>query len=344
MSNEALEPDPNIFSDEAYDSDGSQSTCSVSSSIFNGLIENGRSVPSDELQFETYEAGYHILDVGTGQGTWAIEVADKFPSGETDSAVVSSQWQFLLSLSLAIVRGVDLYPPPATWVPPNCILEIDDISRDWTWKDPFDLIHIRIFEGAFTLDEYRGFYKQCFQNTRPGGWIEQLEIQPIFCSQNDSLPEDSSPKEWSRSVFDAAARSGRPMELYENCVPMIEEAGFVETHVHETKWPIGAWPKDPMRREAGLINLQHWQSGLEGYSMHLLTNYGVPTPWSWEEVMAFVAKLRNDLANDHHQIYHFAKRVWARKPSSDEKAVKPSMPVDETKSSDSEGSVTADCP
>lgn len=96
------------------------------------------------------------------------------------------------------------------------------------------------------------------------------------------------------------------MELYENCVPMIEEAGFVETHVHETKWPIGAWPKDPMRREAGLINLQHWQSGLEGYSMHLLTNYGVPTPWSWEEVMAFVAKLRNDLADDHHQIYHFA--------------------------------------
>lgn len=51
-----------------------------------------------------------ILDVGTGQGTWAIEVADQFPS--------------------AIVCGVALYPPPATWVPPNCILEVDDISRE----------------------------------------------------------------------------------------------------------------------------------------------------------------------------------------------------------------------
>lgn len=61
-----------------------------------------------------------------------------------------------------------------------------------------------------------------------------------------------------------------------------------------------------MRKEAGLINLQHWQSGLEGYSMHLLTNHDEPTPWSREEVMTFVAKVRSGLANNHHHLYHLA--------------------------------------
>lgn len=45
----------------------------------------------------------NILDIGTGSGIWARDVADKFPS--------------------AVVTGVDLYPPPETWVPPNCKLE-----------------------------------------------------------------------------------------------------------------------------------------------------------------------------------------------------------------------------
>ncbi|KAJ5242031.1 uncharacterized protein N7469_000358 [Penicillium citrinum] len=51
-----------------------------------------------------------ILDVGTGQGTWAIEVADQFPSGETHHSF-RRRWQFLLNVPLAIVCGVALYPP-----------------------------------------------------------------------------------------------------------------------------------------------------------------------------------------------------------------------------------------
>ncbi|KAI2689008.1 hypothetical protein DTO013E5_1381 [Penicillium roqueforti] len=103
------------------------------SAIARGRLENGRRYqaikeddywgPSDEQQFEAFEIGHlmflvldhdqpnplfrspigaspkNILDIGTGQGSWAIDVADRYP--------------------LATVRGVDLFPPPVLWMPPN---------------------------------------------------------------------------------------------------------------------------------------------------------------------------------------------------------------------------------
>lgn len=89
---------------------------SIHSSIARGLIENGRryqsyrdnniSFPSDDKQFEATAAihhafsvieslqknpyfrsplsqkAQHVLDVGTGDGSWPISVADHFPNRE----------------------------------------------------------------------------------------------------------------------------------------------------------------------------------------------------------------------------------------------------------------------
>lgn len=65
--------------------------------------------------------------------------------------------------TVATVRGVDLYPPPVSWVPPNCILEVDDILEDWTYRQPFDLIHMRLLLGAFTPEEWDRVYRQCYE-------------------------------------------------------------------------------------------------------------------------------------------------------------------------------------
>ena len=73
------------------------------------------------------------------------------------------------------MEGVDLYPPPDTWVPPNVKYEVDDMLKTWMFAQPFQLIHIRYMLGAFTDEQWRLLYKQAYKNLAPGGWIEQLE-------------------------------------------------------------------------------------------------------------------------------------------------------------------------
>lgn len=87
-------------------------------------------------------AGY-ILDIGTGEGAWAMDVAELFPEVQ--------------------VIGVDLYPPPPELVPQNCIFEVDDITMDWTWKHKFDLVHIRWMIAAFTEEEWVGLYQHAYE-------------------------------------------------------------------------------------------------------------------------------------------------------------------------------------
>lgn len=49
-------------------------------------------------------------------------------------------------------------------MPANCILEVDDLLQDWTWQEPFDLVHLRILEGAFTPEEQKKIYAQIYKS------------------------------------------------------------------------------------------------------------------------------------------------------------------------------------
>jgi hypothetical protein len=48
-------------------------------------------------------------------------------------------------------------------MPLNCIFEVDDVLREWTWRDPFDFIHLRLMYGAFNSDGWAQLYKQAYE-------------------------------------------------------------------------------------------------------------------------------------------------------------------------------------
>ena len=62
------------------------------------------------------------------------------------------------------VKGIDLFPPPQTWVPPNCLLEVDDATKvPWTFDVKFDLIHLRWMVGSFSRLDYRRIYAEAYR-------------------------------------------------------------------------------------------------------------------------------------------------------------------------------------
>lgn len=59
---------------------------------------------------------------------------------------------------------MDIFPPPVSWTPPNCVFEVDDVQREWTWRDPFDFIHMRQLLGAFSAEGWDTLYQQCYKS------------------------------------------------------------------------------------------------------------------------------------------------------------------------------------
>ena len=53
----------------------------------------------------------------------------------------------------------------------------------------------------------------------------------------------------------------------------IEKSGFVDVVEIKYKWPIGAWSTDAKLKELGKWNLNHWEDGLEGWTMRFFTRY-----------------------------------------------------------------------
>lgn len=106
--------------------------------------------------------------------------------------------------------------------------------------------------------------------------------------------------------MECAKEAGRELNAIDTMAENIRKAGFVDIHEKEHKWPIGPWPRDKKLKEAGVVNFQHWMSGMEGWCLWLLTKFGSPQPWTKEEVHVYVAKMRAELKNPRHHIYQRA--------------------------------------
>lgn len=218
--------------DSGIEDNESTTSTSLKSSMEDYTYENGRRyhafrageypLPNDETEQARMDLLHHIwrlmlggsllisdihepqriLDVGTGTGIWAIDIADEYPEAQ--------------------VIATDLSPIQPAWVPPNCHFYVDDAESEWDFE-PLDLIHGRSLGGS--ISDWPRFYRQCFRSLKPGGYLEMQEHDAWISALEQEPPWTAH---WNVTLNEASAVFGKYLNVAGKHVDWMREAGFVD--------------------------------------------------------------------------------------------------------------------
>jgi ubiquinone/menaquinone biosynthesis C-methylase UbiE len=106
-----------------------------------------------------------VLDVGSGTGRWAIEMANLFPDATVIGLDVNPP-----PVDLQAEKGLDMRPPNYSFVAGNLLEGLPFAA------DRFDFTHMRALVTAIPHDRWPFAIGELARVTRPGGWVESLEV------------------------------------------------------------------------------------------------------------------------------------------------------------------------
>ncbi|KAK1148707.1 hypothetical protein N8T08_008592 [Aspergillus melleus] len=235
--------------------------------------------------------GKRVLDIGTGTGTWPLDVGDAYPGAEA-------------------VVGVDISPIQPAWVPPNVKFYVDDVEKPWVENTPYDFIHCRYMAGS--IRDWARLVQQCFENLAPGGWIEFHETENTLYSDDGSLEgHESYMVRMMEGLMRACDMIGQTMNPAPSIRRLVEEAGFVNVSVERIKLPVGSWPKDRRLKECGSLMRVNFVEGVDAFTAALFPEI---LGWEKEQVQALNAGVRREaLDGNVHAIFDLLV-VKAQKP------------------------------
>jgi len=166
-----------------------------------------------------------ILDVGTGTGRWAIEMALAFPAAN----VVGVDLVTPAADAEAEKRaGLDIRPENYTFVTANILERLPFPGMS------FDFVHQRLLVGAIPAVRWPDDIAEMVRVTRPGGWVELVEAAP---------PPGGGPALQALSTWlvQACEKRGLDAVVGPRIGEMLQAAGLQNVRYQEADLPIGRY-------------------------------------------------------------------------------------------------------
>jgi ubiquinone/menaquinone biosynthesis C-methylase UbiE len=203
-----------------------------------------------------------ILDVGTGTGRWAREMALQFP------------YAHVIGLDITIppteeyprAERVDLHPVNYHFVQGNALegLPFPDGS--------FDFVHMRLMVLALTATGWPFVISELARVTAPGGWVESVEY-----GGSAGSPAISQLITWGTQ---ASALRGIDTGYSRRVGALLRSAGLVNVQEQEIDIPLGAWGG-----RVGVMTSVNFLNAMKALSS-LYINQGIATAPQVEQVLA----------------------------------------------------------
>ena len=148
-------------------------------------------------------------------------------------------------------------------------------------------------------------------HVKPGGYAEFQEILVFPESDDGTLPEDATLRQYYRYLDAACTRIGIDMHVPSHLVSYFRDAGFEDVQEKVFKIPLGTWPKNPLLKSVGLFQRTNFLDGLQGIS---LKPYTMVLGWSMEELEVWLTEVRKAIKDPKTHSYYYMFFVYGRKP------------------------------
>ncbi|KAL7621005.1 hypothetical protein AAE478_008317 [Parahypoxylon ruwenzoriense] len=177
----------------------------------------------------------NILDLGTGTGVWAIEMAARYPQAK--------------------ITGIDVYPiQRRKGVPPNVRFKIDDVENAWDCADgTLDFVHARSIAGG--VRDWPALIRKAYAKLKPGGLLEVTEINLQILDFDGKFAEAELCPGFLQLFHDLGGRVGVNFDPGPRVFDWLIEADFEKIVRRSEILPLGNWAgDDKLRARQTLMN------------------------------------------------------------------------------------------
>ncbi|KAJ5263602.1 hypothetical protein N7478_011207 [Penicillium angulare] len=218
-----------------------------------------------------------ILDLGTGTGIWAIDIAG-YISIQPNVLAATNEVNFEESF-------LELKSSETISVPSN--------------RAGFDFIHARLLSGCVV--DWPKFFRNIYDHLKPGAYFEIQESALWTWSEGESMHPGSPLLQYLTALEVASHGAGRYLNVYYKLRDWLIEAGFEDVQQFTYFLPYAPWPKDPHLKELGRYQFAMAQQAVESKLRKLIRDIEVlidPVITRREAVKASQTKVQEVESND----------------------------------------------